>query len=172
MTRRERRRLDRIEIDVASLCMHQKSVTSFFSTALYTLLDLSDCHFSIFYDQKCLYSFKWKIMGICFLIFKIHFIALYNLDFITAHSSLLTPQMGSVTPLGPALVYVVVCLYAKQRTICTWTQSQALDICQAAFVCNFPSDTPCGLNEAPANITTHSQMGGVNPGGEKFGHSP
>ena len=66
----------------------------------YPLLNLSDYHFSIFFYQKCFYSFMLWIMGYWFMDmitqFEDQFLTLPNLDFITAHSSLITAQMGSV----------------------------------------------------------------------------
>ena len=65
------------------------------------LLDLSDCRFSIFFYQKCFNSFMWMINGILVKYaysFLRLILTLPNLDFITAHSSLITAQMGSVTP--------------------------------------------------------------------------
>ena len=62
----------------------------------YPLLDLSDCHFSILFllsemfDNGILVKYAYSCLKI---------ITMSNLGFITAHSSLITAQMGSVTPL-------------------------------------------------------------------------
>ena len=64
-------------------------------------LTLAPCCFSIFFYQKCFCSFMWRIIGYWL---NMLILTLPNFDFITSHSSLITAQMGSVTPpiLGPA----------------------------------------------------------------------
>ena len=79
--------------------MHQEYVTSFLVHLLtewtqhYPLLDFSDCRFSVFHveDNGILVEYAYSLLRLI--------LTLPNLDFITAHSSFITAQMCSVTPL-------------------------------------------------------------------------
>ena len=62
-------------------------------------VSLSDCRFSIFFHQKCFLFFHVEDNGILVECTYSLILTLPNLAFITAHSSFVTAQMGSVTPL-------------------------------------------------------------------------
>ena len=63
-------------------------------TQHYPLLDFSDCRFSVFHveDNEILVEYAYS------LILRL-ILTLPNLDFITAHSSFITAQISSITPL-------------------------------------------------------------------------
>ena len=83
---------------------HISEVSGLIEVQHYSLLDLSDCRFSIFFRNVYIHmedNGYWLNMPI--LIVKDEFLTLPNLDFITAHSSLITAQIGSVTTRFQAL---------------------------------------------------------------------